>query len=292
MPPRSSSDELTAHLADSSTPYHDPVARIPWEKLRLDEYWLPLEAMSLYGLPEFMRLPESQRIRLSQYEFLNFLEAGLWLEGMFMERIARSLAHRSRDRAALRYRLHELREEAGHSLMFLELMTRSGLYIPAHCRRYVPLAHVFGRYAPLESVAFWLAVLMGEEIPDRLNRYIRRHAGDVSPVVVEMSTAHMIDEARHINYARQLIDRRLEGMGAWRRAGIRMVIQSLLRQFVAVFHYPAAPVYELAGLYPGGRWLRAARANPGHLAFIESCVSPTLQLLSERGINVRWRKRE
>lgn len=290
MPRRPSSDEITAHLADSSTPYHDPVARIHWERLRLDEYWLPPEAMSLHGLPEFMRLPETQRVRLSQYEFLNFLEAGLWLEGMFMERIARSLAHRSRDRAALRYRLHELREEAGHSLMFLELMARSGLYIPAHCRRHVRLAHAFGRYAPLESLAFWIAVLMGEEIPDRLNRYIRRRPANVSPVVVEMSTTHMIDEARHINYARELIGRRLAGMGAWRRAIVRMVIQKLLRQFVSVFHYPTAPVYELAGLCPGKRWLSAARANPGHLAFVESCVSPTLQLLSERGLDVRWRE--
>lgn len=282
-------NRFTAHLAHSSTPYHDPVARVRWDRLRLDQYWLPPEALSLHGLPEFMQLPDSQRLRLSQYEFLNFLEAGLWLEGMFMERIARSLAHRSPDRAALRYRLHELREEAGHSLMFLELMERSRLYIPAQCRPSVPLAHLFGRYAPLESLAFWLAVLIGEEIPDRLNRYIRHHAQRVCPVVVDMSTAHMIDEARHINYARHLIDERLKGMGAWRRAGVGLVIQRLLRQFVSVFYYPTAPVYELAGLSPGDRWLAAARANPGHLAFIESCVGPTLQLLRERGFDVRWR---
>ncbi len=285
-----SSDDLTAHLAQSSTPYHDPVSRVRWDRLRVDQYWLPPEALSLHGLPEFMQLPELQRIRLSQYEFLNFLEAGLWLEGMFMERIARSLAHRSPDRVALRYRLHELREEAGHSLMFLELMERSGLYIPAHCRRSVPLAHLFGRYAPLESLAFWLAVLIGEEIPDRLNRYIRRHGQAVCPVVVDMSTAHMIDEARHINYARQLIDERLKDVRPWRSVGVRTVIQRLLRQFVSVFYYPAAPVYELAGLGPGRRWLAAARKNAHHLAFIESCVGPTLQLLRERGFDVRWRK--
>lgn len=289
MPRFPSSDGLTAHLALSSTPYHDPVARVRWDRLRLDEYWLPAEAMSLHGLPEFMRLPEPQRMRLSQYEFLNFLEAGLWLEGMFMERIARSLAHRSSDRTALRYRLHELREEAGHSLMFLELMERSGLYIPAHCRRSVPLAHMFGRYAPIESLAFWLAVLIGEEIPDRLNRYIRRNGHAVCPVVIEMSTAHMIDEARHINYARQLIDERLNGVGPWRKAGVRAVIHRLLRQFVSVFYYPAAPVYELAGLSPGRRWLAAARTNPNHLAFVEACVGPTLQLLRERGFEVSWR---
>lgn len=287
MPRPPSSSELTAHLAHSSTPYHDPLARIHWERLRLDKYWLPPEAISLHGLPEFMRLPDTQRMRLSQYEFLNFLEAGLWLEGLFMERIARSLAHRSPDRAALKYRLHELREEAGHSLMFLELMERSGLCIPARARPSVPLARLFGRYAPLESLAFWLAVLIGEEIPDRLNRYIRRHPQGVCPVVVEMSTAHMIDEARHINYARHLIDERLKGARAWQRALIRAVIQKLLRQFVSVFCYPPAAVYELVGLHPGRRWLAAARLNPSHLAFIESCVGPTLQLLRERGLEVR-----
>ncbi|MHB8744738.1 MAG: diiron oxygenase [Sulfuricaulis sp.] len=80
---------------------------------------MPPEAISLHSVPAFMALSESDRINLSHYEFLNFIEAGLWLEVMFMERIAYSMRHVSWNRAALKYRLHEMREETGHGLMFL-----------------------------------------------------------------------------------------------------------------------------------------------------------------------------
>lgn len=104
-----------------------------------------------------MALPEADRLRLSHYEFLSFIEAGLWLEGMFMEWIARSMRRDARNHAALKYRLHELREEAGHSLMFLELMERGGLSIPYRRHSDLRLANLFGRYAPLKSLGFWMA---------------------------------------------------------------------------------------------------------------------------------------
>ena len=82
--------ELAEQLSRNSAPYRDPVSRINWDRLSTREYWLPPEVISLHGVPEFMDRPEAERMHLSHYEFLNFIEAGLWLEGMFMERIVRS----------------------------------------------------------------------------------------------------------------------------------------------------------------------------------------------------------
>lgn len=278
---------LVQQLSRNSEPYHDPVARIHWDALDRNAYWLPPAAMSLHGLPEFMALPETQRIRLSQYEFLNFIGAGIWLEGLFMERIARSLRGDRAD-GEMKYRLHELREEAGHTLMFLELMERSGLSLPPRPRSQ-QLADRLGRWAPLESLLFWMAMVIGEEVPDRLNRYVRRHSEGVSQPILEICTLHIIDEARHIAYAREALEERLHSASRLHRWALRPIMQRLLRQFVHAFYYPEAALYELAGLLPGHAWARRARGNPAHAQFVDSCLNPTLQLLRARGFALTWR---
>lgn len=279
---------LTDQLSRHSTPYLDPLARIPWERLDMDSPWLPPAAVSLYGLPEYDQLPSATRVRLSQYEFLNFIDAGLWLEGLFMERIARAMNRSALPRHALRYRLHELREEAGHSLMFLELMDRCRLPLPRRRSPRWRFARLFGRYAPMESAAFWMAVVIGEELPDRLNRFIRRHADGLCPVIVAMSTAHVRDEARHIRYAREHFETSLQDLRPWQRALLAPLMRVLLRQFVDFFYYPGPALYELAGLTPGPRWAAAARANPARAAFIRQCLAPTLQGFARRGLELSW----
>lgn len=275
--------ELAEHLSRNSEPYRDPVSRIHWDRLSTQQYWLPPEAVSLHGVPAFMALAESDRMRLSHYEFLNFIEAGLWLEGMFMERIARSLRQHGWNHAALKYRLHEMREEAGHSLMFLELMERSGLTIPYWQHSHLRLASLFGRYAPLESLGFWMATVIGEEIPDRLNRYIRQNSEKVCSTIVEMSTLHIIDEARHITYAREMAENRLAGFRDWQRLLLRPLLNKLLHQFIDFFYYPDARLYELAGLFPGPEWVSCARDSRHRREFMDHCLHPTVEMFRQRG---------
>lgn len=274
---------LAAQLTRHSERYRDPVSHIDWDRLSTREYWLPPEAVSLHGVAEFMALPETDRMRLSHYEFLNFIDAGLALEGMFMEHIVRSMRQNGRNQAALKYHLHELREEAGHSLMFLELMERSGMSIPHGHSACLRLASIFGRYAPLESLGFWMATLIAEDMPDRLNRYIRRNSARLCPVIVEMSTLHLIDEARHIAYTREEVESRLAGLRSWQRPLLLALLRVLLRQFICVFYYPDARLYELAGLRPGAEWAKRARANADRRKFMERCLQPTLELFRRRG---------
>jgi hypothetical protein len=286
--PSPASVSLVRQLSRNSSPYHDPVARIHWDGLSHDRYWLPPAALSLHAVPAFMALPEDRRRRLSHYEFLNFIEAGLWLEGLFMERITRSMARAGGSRAELKYRLHELREEAGHSLMFLELIERSGLATPARSGPRRGFAEHFGRHAPLDSIGFWLAVLIGEEVPDRLNRYLRRHPEGVCPVILEIATHHVIDEARHIAYARAVLEARLPFAPAWRRRLLRPLLGRVLQQFVDAFYFPRAELYERAGLTPGRHWQRLARTNPVRRSFVDECLNPTLQMLRQHGLALHW----
>lgn len=284
MSPVQSPNILAQHLGTHSRSYRDPLQTLDWGALSMQDFWLPPEMLSLHGLEGFDAIPESTRRRLSQYEFLNFIYAGLWLEGIFIERLG-GMLKRTRDVSVYAYYLHEIREEAGHSLMFLRLMEESGLRLPRPWR-VSSLADVLGRHAPSRSALFWLAVALGEEIPDKFNCALRRGVG-INPLIGQMAALHRIDEARHIAYARGVLRHELESMGRWRKKVLGVLAGVLIRQIVRICYLPSPQVYELSGLSPGKLWRERARNNPVRLRFVAQCVSPTVNLLRHHGVIVK-----
>ncbi|MGM0412098.1 MAG: diiron oxygenase [Pseudomonadota bacterium] len=280
---------LADQLSRNSTPYADPLARVEWDRLSLDTFWMPERALSLYGLAGYEQLSEGQRRSLSHFEFLNAVEAGLWLEGIFMRRIAASVHRDDGDTGDLLYHLHELREEAGHSLMFVELYQRSGLPRPPTAFPRLRLGNLVGRLAPFDSAAFWVAVLIGEEVPDRLNRVIHKHRDEVDPAAHAVARLHTLDEARHIAHAKDRLERKLIGLPGWRRRVLNLPVQRVFRQFVRALYLPQPGLYELAGLDDGRGWARAAAGNPHRIAFIDECVRTTLSTLRSHGFQLDWR---
>jgi hypothetical protein len=259
---------------------------VDWEALRADAWWLPPSALSLHGVPDFMAVSTPKRQRLSQLEFMHYVNVALWLEGLFMQRLARSLPQLREDLARTAYHLHELREEAGHSLMFVELLRRAGLSRPPLQTNGMRLLSLVGRHAPLNSLLFWLAVLVGEEIPDRFNRFVRQHQDQICTATHDIVRVHMIDEARHIAYAHDMVRRRMRTTPAWRRAPLQYLAQTLLRRFVRLFYFPNADLYELAGLTPGTDWTKAARTNRHRLDFVQAQLSPLVHMLEDLGLRL------
>ena len=276
---------LLKQLSVNSEPYHDPLSCLNWDELNLDDYWLPPTALSLAGLPAFEQQDEQVKRRLSQYEFVNFIQAGLWLEGLFVERLSKALKH-TESLTEYAYCLHEIREETGHSLMFLKLMEKSGLHLPANTFQRPWLADLLGRHAPINSRLFWLAVVIGEEVPDRLNRFVRANGDAVNPLIKQMCRLHIIDEARHIARARGELERGLKHTAPLARKLLSPWVQTLVTQFVRAFYLPRAEVYELAGLTPGHQWRALAHKNPVHMEFIAQSIQPTLNLLARHGLLV------
>jgi hypothetical protein len=275
---------LLHQLSVNSQPYRDPLTHLPWDALSLDDFWLPPAALSLAGVAEFERQPEAIQKRLSQYEFLNFIQAGLWLEGVFIARLTKASPFKSYEEYA--YSLHEIREEAGHSLMFLKLIAQSGLDLPSASFRRPWLTDLLGRHAPSESTLFWLAVVIGEEIPDRLNRFARTHGEEINPLITAMCRLHIIDEARHIARARNKLEQRLANTSTLTHTLLSPLVRTLIAQFVRTFYLPRAEVYELSGLRIGHEWQARARKNPARIKFVMHTIRPTLNLLARHGFSV------
>jgi len=269
--------------------YQDPIKRVNWLRLSLDDFWLPEEAISLYGVSEFMVLPIEQRKALSQFEYLHLLEANVWLEGRCMERLARSASYARKNIALLKYHLNELREEAGHSLAFAEIIQRSGLpRVPTrfHEARWI---NWFARNTSVDSVAFWLTVMLGQEIPDRLNRVIRQQKTIVCPAIYDVATFHTVDEARHISFSRRMVDAGIKELSPRKAIVLRFILQRMLNQFVRYYFYPEPGLYDFAGLVPGRSWASLVQKNPHRKQFVRQQLSGILNNLAQVGIHIDWR---
>ena len=274
------------HLSANSAEYRDPLTHLPWHTLSLEDFWLPPSALSLAGLAGFEQQSVALQRRLSQYEFIHFIQAGLWLEGIFIERLSRSL-YKDASHAETAYNLHEIREESGHSLMFLKLMEQSGLHLPSNSFRRPWLATMLSRHASMHSALFWLAVVIGEEIPDWLNRHVQNHRAMINPLIAEMCRLHIIDEARHIARSRRSLEQHLLTQSALKRYALNWVAPALLKQFVHAFYLPSPAIYELAGLSPGDKWYKLALHNPARQNFLDQCTRPTLYRLAQSGFHIK-----
>lgn len=284
-PPEAS---LLEQLAANSVPYRDPLAVLDWRSLTLERYWLPPEALSLHGLAEFEALSEAARMRLSHYEFLAFAQAGIALERIFLESTARRLRH-AEPSAEYAFLLHELREEAGHSLMFLRLAAASGLDVP-DWRASLPR---FGRPVtrlPGAEAVHWFLMVIAQDIPDKLHRFVRRQAGrETSALVRHMITLHMLDQTRHTAYVRRNFELAMRGPGRMLARLCPPLFDVLFNRFVRAYFWPRVELYERAGLGDGWMWRRLALRNALRREFVLKLAAPTMRLLAQHGIRVRLR---
>ena len=285
MSVRNADTALLRQLSENSARYRDPLARVNWSQFNTNSYWLPEAALSLYGLPEFDALAPAVRQKLSQYEFVNAMHCGLWLEGIFLQRVSRRLWP-GMPRAEHEYLLHELREEAGHSLMFLRAIETGGLTLPDDSWRAPRIASALGRFAPAVGGLFWLAMLIGEDVSDKFNRYVRSLPEGINPAVRQVCTLHVVDEARHIALARGKLEIALAGAGAMRRQLLSAAARLLLWQMARAFYFPPARFYRLAGLAREAHWRQAALLSPARRQFVAERLAPTVRTLESYGLEV------
>lgn len=274
------------HLSAASLPYRDPLIDIDFNSLNdKTAWWLPPSLLSLYGHPDFVQLTVEQQKMLSRYEFMHFLQAGLWVEGLLMQRIAENLSNAEHD-PLYAYRLHELREEAGHSLMFLQALQTTDLPLVTSPFRKKRFAHWLGQQAPFNGVLFWLAVWLGEELSDRLNRAIHQSKSELCPAVRQIAKIHMMDEARHIAAAKSFTEHRLQDMPMPQRLFLQLVMKYVLKEFLQVFFYPPKEVYALSGLSSPNLWQRKALTNVHRKQWIMDSLRPAQKHLAEFGIQM------
>ncbi|KNX37652.1 AurF N-oxygenase family protein [Luteipulveratus halotolerans] len=192
-------------LASSARHSYDPEVDLDWDAPFVDGAWfMQPERMSLYGTPTWERLSEQQRIELSRHEVASIMSVGLWFEIVLMEVMLRGVYDADPTDRRTHYMLTEIADECRHSTMFGRAIER--LDVPAYGPQ--PRVHTSGRVMKLlgSGVSAYAGTLVVEDILDRWQRELIKDER-VQPMARMVCRIHVLEEARHITFAKQEIER-------------------------------------------------------------------------------------
>jgi hypothetical protein len=266
-------------LSSSSRNSYDPDLDIDWDApVEPDMKFMPLERTSLYGSALWERMSDEQRYELSRHELASVASTGLWFEIILIQMLARWAYHQDPQDPRTQYALAEIGDETRHVLMFAKAIARIGTptYRPPN------FVHQLARLykATARGPALFAPVLVAEEITDRLQRETVNDES-VHPLVRMVSRIHIVEEARHVRFAREEVARQMAKLGF---AG--KIVTNLSSAVVASFvasSLISRDVYASVGLDPDEA-AKAARNNPNWHESRRWMAEKIMAFLDEQGM--------
>jgi hypothetical protein len=276
MPDRSSVNRLLKSAARHS---YDPDVDLDWDAPEVPGLWaMQPERMSLYGTSLWDQLTEEQRIELSKHEVASVASVGLWFEILLMQLLLKDVYRSDPTDPRTHFARTEIADECRHSTMFGRSIGRFG--VPAYGPR--PQIRRLAKVFPLISrgAGAYASILIGEEPVDRWQRE-QMNDERIQPMVRMVSRIHVTEEARHVTFAREELEKAVARMGRTER----LVQQSLTAQaaYVMMRSLVHPDVYAAVGIDPAeGR--RAALGNESYRNTIAWMGEKVMPYLEEQGM--------
>ena len=273
--------ETTAERLIKTSRKHsfDPDVDVDWDAPPVPGlFYGPPEAGSLYETPLWEGLTPDQQIELTKHEVASIASFGIWSELMLMH-ILTQHAYRSRyDSSHFAYALTELADECRHSVMFGRMVRTFGL--TTHRPHPVDYNAVKLLTAFHDPMLMFAATLVIEEFTDAMQR-VAFPDERVQPLVREVSRIHVIEEARHIKYAREELKRQVAKSSATRRrltaARLAWGMSGMINRNIV---HPSA--YQAVGLDPKVARETAA-TSPHRLATKQWAARKSMAAFEEAG---------
>ncbi|WP_435173038.1 AurF N-oxygenase family protein [Actinacidiphila sp. bgisy145] len=242
------SREKTAERLLTASAKHsfDPDTELDWEAPFEEDAWFwPPELVSLYDTPLWRRMPEEQQRELSRHEAASLCASGVWFETILMQLLLRHTYSLDPTSAHVRYALTEIADECRHSKMFARAVTKFGTPTYGPTR----LDHSLGRILKTFSTTpgSFTGTLLAEEILDWMQR-LTFPDERVQPFVRGVTRIHVVEEARHIRYAREELRRQMETAPRWEIMLTRTMSAEAARVIARSLISPQ--VYASVGLNP------------------------------------------
>ncbi len=279
--PQPKDREITAtRLLESSVRNsYDPQLDIDWEAPIAEGLgYLPPERVSLYGTELWDGLTPEQRVELAKHEVGSTASVGLWTEIVLMQLLARYAESLDPRSPHAQYALTEIGDETRHSIMFAKALTRFGIPAygpPALVRKLSPLFKTV-----VGGAAMFASVLVVEEMTDRLQRSTVDRE-DIQPLIRMVNRIHVIEEARHVRYAREELVRELATVNKPMLELHRTVTAVVAVSIANILVHPR--VYASVGLDPR-QARKIAVANPHYQETKRWMAEKVVDFLTEVGM--------
>jgi hypothetical protein len=280
---RSDRQDLARRLLDSSEKLsYDPVREVDWETpLDRDFHGASPEWSTLFGTSYWAEMSPEQQRELTRHEAASVASTGIWFEMILQQMMLRDFYAKDATDPAFQWALTEIADECRHSIMFARGAAKLGAPAYRPRRLAVELGRLFKTIATGEAA--YAAILVAEEVLDVMQRDWMRDER-VVPFVRTINNIHVVEESRHMKFARDETRERLRGAGWLRRQGNALVVS--IAAYVIVSSMVNRKVYANAGLDPQ-RAIREATANQHHRSMLRSSCAGLMEFLGSAGLLTR-----
>lgn len=271
---------LSARLLGSAAKKsYDPVVDIDWDAPIPDHlYGLSPEWSSLYGTELWEGLSEEQRVTLTVHEYCSISGVGIWFECLLMQLILRDIYGDDPAQPHVQWALTEIADECRHSVMFARTAQTFGAPSYQPPKRIQRLGKAFA--AKGDGPAAYAAILVAEEILDIFQRDLMKDER-VQPLTRATSQIHVVEEARHMRFAREEVARRTPELSRWQLRKHRTIVAAVAA--IVAENLVQPEVYASVGLDPETA-KAAARANEHYAAKLREASSGLVSFLRDAGL--------
>ncbi|MFJ5710616.1 MULTISPECIES: diiron oxygenase [unclassified Streptomyces] len=276
-------DDVAERLLRSAAKLsYDPAVEVDWDT-PLDKgfHGQSPEWNSLYGTAYWHEMTEEQQKELTRQESASVASTGIWFEMILQQMILRDIYRTDHTDPRFQWALTEIADECRHSIMFARGSQKLGA--PA----YRPRRSVMELGRVMKTVGFgeaaYAGILVAEEVLDVMQRDWMRDER-VVPFVRTINNIHVVEESRHMKFARDETRRHLARAGRTRRHLQALIVAIAAYYIITSLVHPE--VYVRAGLDPE-RARREAAANEHYKARLRASCSGLMEFLGDVGMLTR-----
>lgn len=246
--------QLLSSAADHS---YDPDIDIDWDApLDDDRLFVSERFCTLAGTDIWKSLTRAQKIVCSREELASSIAVGIWIEQVLLQLISRYIYDRDVSSPEVQFAVTEVADECRHMIMFSKAVVSMGSTVYRVPWRIRESGRVLKTAAPLTAI--WSLVLLIEDIFQSIQRQLARDE-TVQPLVRAMSRIHVVEEARHISFARAELEKTVPTLSKVQLSSLRMMLAIAVKSLSTELFNPV--MYRRSGLDPK-KARQAAMNNP------------------------------
>lgn len=266
-------------LKSSAEHSYDPDVDLDWDApLPEDKLFHPPEDISIFGTKLWAGLTPAQQRELGRHEVACVASLGLLSEMGLMHALIRVAGDEDLTSNHMRYALTEIADECRHSTMFGRSIGVGGTgayQIPRWMRGVMPFAGLLPT-----SALTWAAILLVEDLTDSQQRETMADER-IQPGIRMVNRIHVIEEARHMTFAKEELFRSVAVAGPAEMAFTRVALAGMAFGVRRIRILPR--VYRSVGISPLQGWL-AAQRNPRYQATLARYAERMVATYREAGL--------
>ena len=222
----------------------DPFVDIDWNApehaiVPGDRRWILPTSDIVGGHSWYRSLPEERQIEVGRWRIANIYKVGLQFESILIRGMTQYSFTVPNGSPEFRYCVHETAEECNHTMMFQEMINRIGLDVPGVSWWMRAISPIIPLAAGISPAIFFIGILAGEEPIDHTQKaMLRGDTSGIHPIALRVMEIHVAEEARHISFAHQFLQRRIVGMNPAGRFVMSLAFPIAMRWLVGEIMVP------------------------------------------------------